>query len=158
MSDWFGHCWSSALFPSGRGFALKRFASEDGAAGTVNPKWSEACVIDGGRIVPAEVLQSGWIKDLSPRGQRLCVRLRSALGEHEITGEVLGTAWRTMHLAMPLDSKEAMNPRSFGVWGDAGEYILGQTACRWTWGEESVIGQHESSAITEHLDKSSLRF
>ena len=81
-------------------------------------------------------------------------RLRSALGEHEIMGEVLGTAWRTMHLG----GKEEFNPRSYGVWGDPGEYILGQTACRWTWDGESVIGQHESSAVTETLGKADLAF
>ena len=38
-------------------------------------------------------------------------RLRSALGEHEIIGELLGAAWPTMHLG----GKKQMNPRSFGI-------------------------------------------
>ena len=149
MGDWFGHCWETALFPSGKGFGLKRFASQDGPEGWTHPKWSEAYVLDHGRILPAEVIESAWLSDLRPRGEVVRVRLRSALGEAEITGEVMGTSWRTMHL-VNIDT----NYRSFGVWGEPGEYVMGQGACRWNWDGESVIGHIERSAVTETLVKS----
>ncbi len=153
MSNWHGHGWETALFPSGRGFGLKRFASADGPSGWPEPKWSEAYVLDQGRIVPAEVIESAWLSHMRPRGENVRVRLRSSLGEADITGVVMGTSWRTMHL-----DNTATNHRSFGVWGAPGEYIMGQGACRWTWDGESVIGQIERSVITEHLDKSDTRY
>src|SRR5690606_4269558 len=107
---------------------------KDGPEGRAKPKWSEAYVLDQGRIVPAEVIESAWLDTLKPRGGKVRVRLRSALGEAEITGEVLATSWRTMHLEAKGD-----NLRSFGIWGQPGEYIMSQGAARWTWDGESVM-------------------
>jgi len=144
--NWFGHGWQTALFPSGRGFGLKRFPGQDGPEGRAHPAWSEAYVLDRGRVVPAEVIESAWLDDFTPSGGTVRVRLRSALGEADIAGEVLGTSWRTMSIG-----RAAENLREFGVRGRPGEYVMAQGAARWTWDGESVIGHIERSALGSSL-------
>ena len=148
MSDWFGHLWTTALFPTGRGFGIKRFAGEDGPAGMVRAAYSEAFMMERGRIYPAEVIECPHLASLQPSGEKLRIRLRSELGEADIACEILGTSWRTMH----LDSRSD-NPRSFCIWNETGEYVLGQTATRFSWDGESVIGQLERSALIDTLDR-----
>jgi len=80
-------------------------------------------------------------------GERVRVRLRSSLGEHEITGEVLGNSFRTIHAA----GAPGRLLREFGVWGDAGSYVLRQGACLWTMDGETAAGHIEGSTACAEL-------
>ena len=147
MHGWHGHCWQTALFPSGRGFGLQQIPDQDGPDGRAAPAWTEACVLDRGRIVTAEVVEAAWLTDLSPRGETVSVRLRSRLGEHVITGEVLGNSFRTIHAA----GAPGRFLREFGVWGDAGSYVLRQGACLWSMEGETAPGHIEGSTAYAEL-------
>jgi len=79
-----GHCWASALFPSGRGFGVLAFPERPGA-GTYN----EGFVLAGGTLVPATIVDAPWLRRLSPYGEDVALTLRSADGDIRIEGETI---------------------------------------------------------------------
>jgi len=55
-SDWYGHCWQSAVFPSGRGFGFIHYTPRpDGSV-----KYHEGWVLDDGEVLPAKVVETPW--------------------------------------------------------------------------------------------------
>jgi hypothetical protein len=62
--DFRGHCWQSALFPSGRAFEALNFP--DHADGT--PSYNEGFVFDGEQVHPAQVTASPWMTTFQPHG------------------------------------------------------------------------------------------
>jgi hypothetical protein len=126
---------------------VQQILDSDGVEARKAPGWSEAFVLDRGRLIAAEVLEAAWLDDLSPKGQEVRVRLRSSLGEHNIRGQVLGNCWRTIHAA----GAPGKYLRDFGVWGTPGSYVLRQGACLWRFDGESAPGHIEGSTLSARL-------
>jgi hypothetical protein len=147
MAGWHGHSWQTALFPSGRGFGFERFPDRDGPEGRANPAWSEGYILDEGRIVPAEILESGWLTALTPKDEDITIRLRAAGREHVIRGRTIATVWRTIQAGKTTDR----NVRRFGIWGREGDYVMGQGVTLWDWDGETVYGHTERSTLTTDL-------
>ena len=56
-NDFFGHCWQSTAFPSGRAFGYIHYTPRpDGSI-----KYHEGWVMDGGEILPAKVVDTPWL-------------------------------------------------------------------------------------------------
>lgn len=147
MKGWHGHSWQTALFPSGRGFGFERFPDRSGPEGRAHPAWSEGYILDRGRIVPAEILESGWLTELKASGEPITVRLMAAGETHVIRGTTVATVWRTIQAGRTTDR----NVRRFGIWGREGDYVMGQGVTLWEWDGESVYGHTERSAPTREL-------
>jgi hypothetical protein len=82
-ADFFGHCWHSALFRSGRAFGfIHYFPRPDGSR-----KFCEGWVIDGGTRLAAQVLDTPWLQRMQPSGETITFTLRTARGDVHVEGE-----------------------------------------------------------------------
>ena len=66
ITEFWGHVWQSALFPSGRGFGYIAYPPRpDGSA-----SYNEGYLYSGdGELIPAKVVEAPWMRTLEPRGQ-----------------------------------------------------------------------------------------
>jgi len=88
VGGFWGHCWPSALFPSGRGFGGLAFPERpDG-----EPTYNEAYIFDGDRMIPAILVDAPWLRRLQPFGEDVAVTLRTADGDVRIEGETIVSA------------------------------------------------------------------
>jgi hypothetical protein len=129
-----GHCWQSALFPSGRAFGMTCFPPRpDGG-----PSYSEAFVHLDGRVLPAKVLEAPWMtvyerpKDLS------CV-LETAQGRVSIEGHDCASTFTT----------QLADLTSFSIGGDGPAprkpLPFHQGIAHYRWDGEETIGMVERS-------------
>lgn len=82
-----GHCWASALFPSGRGFGVLAFPDRPGAGA-----YNEGFVLSDGALVPATIVDAPWLRRLAPSGEDVSFTLRTASGDVRVAGETLLSA------------------------------------------------------------------
>jgi len=60
--EFHGHCWMSALFPSGKGFGCQVFAPKtEGAAA-----YKEAYLFEGGELISARAVEAPWLTSFEP--------------------------------------------------------------------------------------------
>ena len=86
LEGFWGHCWQSALFGSGRAFGYIAYPPrQDG-----QPTFNEGYVFSGdGALVPARVLEAPWLRRLQPLGEDVSVVLETADGPVRIEGETV---------------------------------------------------------------------
>jgi hypothetical protein len=126
-----GHCWPSALFPSGRGFGGLAFPERpDG-----EPTYNEAYVFDGERMIPATLVDLPWLPRLQPFGEKVPVTLRTADGDIHIEGETILSSC----LAGGTHSEFAPALQQCGV--------------RYTWDGEVSYGMMERSMPVDKLER-----
>ncbi|HLX88254.1 MAG TPA: hypothetical protein VKR22_07355, partial [Acidimicrobiales bacterium] len=79
-----GHCWASALFPSGRGFGVLTFPErpELGA-------YNEGYVLQGATLVPATIVDAPWLRRFTDFGEAVSFTLRTADGDIRVEGETV---------------------------------------------------------------------
>lgn len=137
-----GHDWQSALFPDGSGFYFMRFPTAEGGIA-----YSEACVIQDGRLHPAEVISETWMSSRQVAGEKMHIRLRSSLGETVIEGETLGTVLRAMNASPgnPLARIFGFHNRNEGAIG------LSQAWARYGLGGQTATGLCERSTFSARL-------
>jgi hypothetical protein len=124
-----GHCWPSALFPSGKGFGALAFPERpDG-----QPTFNEGFVFDGERMIPATLVDAPWIRRLQPSGEDVAVTLRTADGDVRIEGETLFTS------TIPGGSSEFAP-------------ALQQAGVRYRWDGEESYGMMERSIPVDKLE------
>ena len=90
LEGFWGHCWQSALFPSGRAFGYIAYPPRpDG-----QPTFNEGYLFAGdGDLIPARVVDAPWLTKLQPLGEDVSVVLQTADGTVRIEGEtVLSTS------------------------------------------------------------------
>jgi len=123
-----GHCWPSALFPSGKGFGALAFPER-----TDQPTYNEAFVFDGERMLPAVLVDAPWLRRLQPNGEDVSLTLRTKEGEVRIEGETILSA------CMP---------------GGLPEFppALQQAGVRYRWDGEETYGMMERSIPVEQLE------
>ncbi len=94
LSEFRGHCWQSALFPSGRAFGYIAYPPrEDGL-----PTFNEGYVFGGdGDLVPARVVQAPWLTRLEPLGQDVSLALETDKGVVRIDGETVVSTFDIRH-------------------------------------------------------------
>jgi hypothetical protein len=126
-----GHCWPSALFPSGKGFGALAFPERtDG-----QPTFNEGFVFVGERMIPATLVDAPWIRKLRGRGEDVSLTLRTVDGDDvRIEGETLFTS------TMPGGSSEFAP-------------ALQQAGVRYSWDGEVGYGMMERSIPTDQLER-----
>jgi hypothetical protein len=129
VEGFWGHCWQSALFPSGRGFGFLTFPPRpDGV-----PSFNEGYLFDGTDLIPATVVEAPWLTSLTPIGEDASCTLRTADGDVRIEGEnILST-----YVAPGANAEFAP--------------ALHQAGCRYTWDGEVTYGMIERSAPADTL-------
>jgi len=141
LEGFWGHCWQSALFPSGRAFGYIAYPPRpDG-----EPAFNEGYVFSGdGDLIPARVVEAPWLRRLQPIGEDVSVVLETADGTVRIEGKtVLSTHDITDPSELPTELLALMANWSFPA--------LQQAGVRYTWDGEQSIGMLERSIPTDQL-------
>lgn len=79
-----GHCWASALFPSGQAFGVLAFPERPGAGA-----YNEGFVLDGGTLVPATIVDAPWLRGVAAYGEDVSLTLRTTSGDVRVEGETI---------------------------------------------------------------------
>jgi hypothetical protein len=131
--EFWGHCWQSAVFPSGKAFGYIAFPTRpDGA-----PSYNEGFVFDGETMHAAQVVDAPWMKSFDPRDDVSMV-LETADGKVRVGGVSTSPTYH------------AAGTSPFGPWqaGQA-EAPLGipfhQGGARYEWDDEVTYGMVERS-------------
>lgn len=130
VGGFWGHCWPSALFPSGRGFGGLAFPERPG-----EPTYNEAYVFDGERMIPAVLVDAPWLRRLQPNGESVPITLRTRDGDVRIEGETIVSA--------------CMAPGVHGEFAPA----LQQAGVRYRWDGEETYGMLERSIPGAQLER-----
>ena len=125
--DWYGHCWQSSLFPSGRGFGFIHYHPRpDGSA-----RFREGWLSDGGEIELARVDRTPWMTGTVPAGEDVSFTLNTPARTVHIEAETFVSTFRRTGPA--VDTEDPLVLQS------------GITRCRW--GNEESHGMIERSAF-----------
>lgn len=121
-----GHCWQSAVFPSGKAFGLNIYPPEGDA-----PNYCEGWVFDGsGPLIPARPVEVPWLTELLPSGDKLHSVLETVDGRCvEIDGEVFANTRSRGSAVLPPDFP-----------------IVVQAHARYRWDGEETVGMMERSS------------
>ena len=107
-SDWYGHCWQSAVFPSGRAFGFIHYTPRpDGSV-----KYHEGWILDGDEVLPAKVVDTPWKRGWEPSGEDVSVTLRTPRGDVSIAAE---TSLSTYNPMIPIRAGVAFPPTQQGI-------------------------------------------
>jgi hypothetical protein len=143
LEGFWGHCWQSALFPSGRAFGYIAYPPRpDG-----RPTFNEGYVFDGdGDLVPARVVEAPWLTRLQPLGEDVSVVLETANGTESIAGEtVVSTHDITDPSEVPPEQLAKLANWTFPA--------LLQAGVRYRWNGEETIGMLERSSTMDKIER-----
>ena len=145
-----GHCWQSALFPSGKAFGLSAFPSR--ADGT--PAYADAFIFENGVKTYAKMVEAPWMTRFVPHGGDVGLVLETADGRrvkiggatHDSTFIVAGHPmfgdWRKAEMAA---ARAAMaKPAGGGL-------PFHQGGAKYTWDGETTYGMVERSYPAEKV-------
>jgi hypothetical protein len=90
LEGFWGHCWQSALFPSGRAFGYIAYPPRPDGRPTFNEGYLYLGDSAGdGELIAARVVEAPWLTRLQPLGEDVSVVLETADGTHRIEGETV---------------------------------------------------------------------
>jgi hypothetical protein len=140
VGEFWGHCWQSAVFPSGRAFGYIAYPPRpDGRA-----SYNEGYVFDGTNMLPAKVIEAPWMTRFVPFG-----------GSVDLVLEVDGSPVRLRGVTNDSTFILPGQPMFGGAHIDgleAGMSIpLHQGGARYQWDEEVAYGMIERSNSTEKV-------
>jgi hypothetical protein len=135
LAGFWGHCWQSAVFPSGRAFGYIAYPPRaDG-----QPTFNEGYVFTGdGNLVAARAVQAPWLTRLRPPGDDVSLVLDTADGVVEIAGQTV-VCTHDVHHDDDMYSMQALKQEmpSFPA--------LQQAGVRYRWDGEQTYGMLERS-------------
>ena len=130
ITEFWGHAWQSALFPSGRAFGYIAYPPRDDG----RPTYNEGYLFEGdGELIPARVVQAPWLSELRPNGEDVSVVLESERGTVSIEGR---TILSNIELGLP----------------DIPQFpVLQQAGVRYVWDGEETYGMLERSSRRDRI-------
>jgi hypothetical protein len=129
-SDWMGHVWMSAQFPSGRAFGIDNFHPRpDGSV-----RYHEGWLLEDGEILPAKFVEAPWKKRWVASGEDVSFALRTKRGDVRIGAETFVTT---------------VNPIAEPPAGRAAFPATQQGIVRFRWDDEEAYGMIERSSPLE---------
>lgn len=140
VGDFPGHCWQSALFPSGRAFGMVAFPPR--SDGTL--AYNEAYIFDEGKKHYAKVVEAPWMTRFVPNGGPVDIVLETEAGRRlKITGTTHVSAF--MLVGAPM----------FGDWtfdGTGVKLPFHQGGARYEWDGETTYGMIERSLPADKME------
>lgn len=132
FEGFWGHCWMSALFPSGRAFGVNVFPPRaDG-----KPSFNEGFVFDGdGVLKPARAVEAPWLRRLVTSGESVPLVLETDDGLVSIEGVTFINCRSRGHSVLPA---------SFP--------IVQQAHARYRWDGEEACGMIERSTLRDQME------
>lgn len=145
LEGFWGHCWQSALFPSGRAFGYIAYPPRpDG-----QPTFNEGYLFTGdGGLIPARVVEAPWLRRLRPLGEDVSVVLETADGTVRIEGE---TVLSTHDITDPADVAD-LPAEMTALMANWTFPALQQAGVRYTWDGEHTYGMLERSMPVDQLE------
>jgi hypothetical protein len=143
LAGFWGHCWQSAVFPSGRAFGYIAYPPRpDG-----QPTFNEGFVFTGdGGLVPARAIQAPWLTRLQPLGEDASLVLQTADGLIEIDGETVFST-HDVHHDDDMYSMHALKQ-------EMTEFpAVQQAGVRYTWDGEETYGMLERSNPLDKISR-----
>lgn len=129
-SDWLGHVWMSARFPSGRAFGVDQFHPHpDGS-----PRYHEGFVLDGDELLTAKFVAAPWKTEWVAGGEDVSFVLRTKRGDIEIEATTYVTTVNP--IAQPPTGRPAFPSTQQGI-------------VRYRWDGEEAYGMLERSSKLE---------
>jgi hypothetical protein len=126
FEGFWGHCWQSALFPSGRAFGYNTYPPRPGG----KPSYNEGYIFDGdGKLKPARAVQIPWMTRLVPSGDSVPFVLETEEGLVSIEGETFVNTRSRGSAILPPDFP-----------------IVQQAHARYRWNGEETCGMVERSS------------
>ncbi|WP_020105983.1 hypothetical protein [Nocardia sp. 348MFTsu5.1] len=142
LAGFWGHCWQSAVFPSGRAFGYIAYPPRaDG-----QPTFNEGFIFLGdGKLIPARITKAPWLSRLRTRGEDVSLTLETADGVYEIAGET-AISTHDVHHSDKTNSMKALK-------AEMPDFpVLQQASVRYTWDNEQTYGMLERSIPREKLE------
>jgi hypothetical protein len=141
LEGFWGHCWQSALFGSGRAFGYIAYPPRpDG-----RPTFNEGYLFDGdGDLIPARVVEAPWLTRLQPLGEDVSVVLETDDQTMRIDGE---TVVSTHDITDPSEVP-AEQLAKFANWTFP---ALQQAGVRYRWNGEETFGMLERSSPMDKI-------
>jgi prepilin-type processing-associated H-X9-DG protein len=135
LATFWGHCWQTAVFPSGKAFGFMAYPPrEDG-----KPTFNEGFVFDGdGELRAARVVEAPWLTEITSREQDVSFVLETAEGEVRIGGETVLSTFDIYHRDKTFSTNQ-MHAEN------ADFPALQQAGVRYSWGGETTYGMIERS-------------
>ena len=129
VSGFWGHCWQSAVFPSGKAFGYIAYPPRSDG----QPSYNEGYVFSGdGTISPARAIVSPWLTGYQFSGEDVSLVLKTEQGHVRIAAETA--------MGMPtISSAELTFPPLF------------QSIVRYTWDGEEAYGMMERSNLPDRV-------
>jgi hypothetical protein len=131
IQEFWGHCWQSALFPSGKAFGYLAYPPrEDG-----KPTYNEGFIYTGdGELLPARMTHAPWLRKLTPNGDDVSFRLETEQGIIDIEGETFVSTFAMGRPEMPPNFP-----------------VLQQAGVRYRWDGEETYGMMERSSRKDKI-------
>ncbi|WP_029112499.1 hypothetical protein [Mycobacterium sp. URHB0044] len=147
LEGFWGHCWQSALFGSGRGFGYIAYPPRPDGQPTFNEGYLYLGDSDGGGdLIPARVIEAPWLRRLQPLGEDVSVVLETTDGIVRIEGEtVISTHDITDPSQVPADQLAKMANWTFPA--------LQQAGVRYSWDGEQSYGMLERSIPMDQIER-----
>jgi hypothetical protein len=143
LAGFWGHCWQSAVFPSGKAFGYIAYPPRpDG-----QPTFNEGYIFGGdGELVPARVIKAPWLTRLRPLGEDVSLTLETADGIVDIAGETV-VSTHDIHHNDDMYSMHALKEEmpSFPAVQQAGVH--------YRWDGEETYGMLERSNPLDQLSR-----
>lgn len=137
IQDFWGHCWQSALFPSGKAFGYNAYPPRDDGKPTYNEGFVFLGEKDGdGDLIPARVVKAPWLSKLTPYGDDVSCVLETERGLIEIEGETFVSTFAMGRSNMPPNFP-----------------VLQQTGVRYRWDGEESYGMMERSSRKDKITR-----
>ena len=143
LAGFWGHCWQSALFPSGKAFGCMAYPPRaDG-----EPTFNEGYLFDGdGDLVPARFAEAPWLRKLQPLHEDVSLVLETRRGKVRIEGETILSTYDIHH-----------NDKSFSMESLKKEMpvfpALQQAGVRYRWDGEETFGMLERSSPLDKISR-----
>jgi hypothetical protein len=134
FEGFWGHCWQSALFPSGKAFGVNTFPPRDDG----QPNFNEGFVFDGdGQLRPAKAIESPWLRKFHVSGEPVPLVLETEDGER-----------------VAIDGTTFINCRSVGTDGVLPDSfpLVQQAHALYRWGDEQAAGMIERSTFRKDME------
>lgn len=129
FAGFWGHCWQSAVFPSGKAFGFNIYPPRpDG-----QPNYAEGYVFDGsGVLKPARIIEVPWLRKLQTHGDDVSFVLETDQGRIAIEGETFINTRSRGSKVLPPDFP-----------------IVQQAHARYRWDGEETAGMVERSSTPD---------
>jgi hypothetical protein len=143
LAGFWGHCWQSALFPSGRAFGYIAYPPR----GDGQPTFNEGYLFDGdGDLIPATVVEAPWLTKFQALGQDVSLVLETARGKVRIEGETVMSTYDVYH----DDATHAIK----ALKQEMPDFpALQQAGVRYRWDGEETYGMIERSNPLEKISR-----